>query len=57
MTIDLAIGLRQQRKMSLGDALIAATCMAHQLPLASANDKDFDWIGGLQVHNPMVSVP
>lgn len=57
MTIDLAIGLRQQRKMSLGDALIAATCMAHQLPLASANEKDFDWIAGLQIHNPMASSP
>lgn len=53
VTIELAIALRQQRKMSLGDALIAATCLEHDLPLATANDKDFKWIDGLIVHNPM----
>ncbi|WP_159788038.1 type II toxin-antitoxin system VapC family toxin [Sodalinema gerasimenkoae] len=53
VTIELAVALRQQRKMSLGDALIAATCLEYQLPLATANDKDFDWIDGLTIHNPM----
>lgn len=53
LTIELAIALRQQRKMSLGDALIAATCLEHQLPLATANEKDFVWIDGLVIHNPM----
>ena len=54
-TLDIAITLRQQRKMSLGDALIAASCLEHQLPLATANDKDFDWIEGLEINNPMES--
>jgi predicted nucleic acid-binding protein len=54
VTLDIAITLRQQRKMSLGDALIAATCLEHHLPLATANDKDFDWIEGLEIENPMV---
>jgi predicted nucleic acid-binding protein len=48
-----AISLRQQRKMSLGDALIAATALDHNLPLATRNTKDFDWISGLQLINPM----
>lgn len=48
-----AINLRQQRKMSLGDALIAATALDHDLPLATRNTKDFDWISGLQLINPM----
>lgn len=48
-TVDLAIGLRQQRKMSLADALIAATCLEHQLCLVTRNDADFDWIPGLQL--------
>lgn len=45
----LAIDLRRQRKMSLGDALIAATCLEHGLRLATRNTSDFDWIAGLTV--------
>ena len=52
-TFELAIALRQQRKMTLGDALIAASCLEHQLPLATANEKDFEWIAALPIHNPM----
>lgn len=52
-TLELAIDLRQQRKMSLGDALIAATALEHQLPLATANEADFKWVDGLVVHNPI----
>lgn len=48
-----AINLRQQRKMSLGDALIAATAMDHSLPLATRNTNDFDWISGVQLINPI----
>lgn len=46
-TLEIAIGLRQQRKMLVGDALIAATCLEHDLPLATANSVDFDWIEDL----------
>ena len=53
VTIEIAITLRQQRKMSLGDALIAATCLEYGLPLATANVKDFEWIDGLVIHNPL----
>ena len=45
----LAIQLRRQQKMSLGDALIAATCLEHGLRLATRNTSDFDWIAGLTV--------
>ena len=48
-TAALAIDLRRQRKMSLGDALIAATCLEHGLKLATRNTSDFDWIEGLAV--------
>nr|VFK21585.1 MAG: hypothetical protein BECKLPF1236B_GA0070989_12657 [Candidatus Kentron sp. LPFa] len=51
--IERAIALRQQRRMSLGDALIAATALVHDLKLATANTNDFDWIGGLNVVNPI----
>jgi predicted nucleic acid-binding protein len=46
--VNLAIGLRQQRKMSLGDALIAATALEHNLTLATHNEGDFSWVPGLR---------
>lgn len=51
--VEQAIGLRRLRRMSLGDALIAASCLVHQLPLATANEKDFAWIDALMIENPL----
>jgi len=51
--IQLAVNLRQQRKMSLGDAIIAATAITHQQILVTRNVSDFDWIDGLNVVNPI----
>jgi predicted nucleic acid-binding protein len=51
--IDQAVLLRQERKMSLGDALIAATALVHGLAVATANVKDYNWIKGLAVVNPL----
>jgi predicted nucleic acid-binding protein len=56
LTFDMAINLRQQRKMSVGDALIAATCLEHNEPLATANVDDFKWIAGLDVVNPLANL-
>jgi predicted nucleic acid-binding protein len=50
---ELAIALKQQRKMSLGDALIAATCIEHDKTLATRNTADFSWIENLRVINPL----
>lgn len=52
--IDQAITLRQSKRMSLGDAIIAATALVHSVPLATANTVDFNGIPGLAVVNPMV---
>ncbi len=52
-TFERAISLRQQRKMTLGDALIAATALEHKLTLATANTDDFKWIDGLALVNPL----
>ena len=46
------VALRQQRKMSLGDALIAGTALLHGLTLVTRNAEDFHWIQGLSLLNP-----
>ncbi len=49
----IAIDLKQQRKMTLGDALIAATCLEYNKVLATRNTADFTWIQNLEVINPL----
>ena len=51
--IERAITLRQQRKMSLADAVIAATALEHGQPLATRNLRDFDWVEGLEMVDPL----
>jgi predicted nucleic acid-binding protein len=50
-----ALQLRQQRRMSLGDAIIAGTALANQLELVTRNVRDFSWIQGLRIVNPLTS--
>lgn len=50
--LDQAVVLRQIRRMSLGDAIIAGTALMHNLKLVTRNIKDFQWIEGLQLLNP-----
>jgi hypothetical protein len=38
--------------MSLGDALVAGTALAHGLTLVTRNVEDFQWIQGLSLLNP-----
>lgn len=52
--IQKTIALRQQRKMSLGDAIIAATALSYDLTIITANTKDFTKIRELKVENPIV---
>lgn len=51
--LEEAVKLRQQRKMTLGDAFIAATCLVHGLTLVTRNTKDFLWIAGLKTLDPL----
>lgn len=48
-----AISLKQMKKMTLGDSLIAATAITAKLNLITVNYKDFDWIESLNVINPI----
>ena len=50
----IAVGLRQQHSLSLGDALIASTALYFDCELATHNTADFNWIEGLRLVDPMV---
>ncbi len=51
--INRTIELKQSIKIPLGDALIAATALEFNLELLTRNIKDFQFIKGLTVSNPM----
>jgi predicted nucleic acid-binding protein len=55
--LDQAVILRQMqmRKMSLGDALMAGTALAHGRTLVTRNTDDFNWIPGLSLLDPLAS--
>jgi predicted nucleic acid-binding protein len=48
-----AIELRQQRNISVSDALIAATAIFHNLTLATHNTPDFNWVDTLNLTDPL----
>jgi predicted nucleic acid-binding protein len=48
-----SIRLRQQRRMSLGDAMIAGTALSRNLTLATYNTSDFEWIQSLDIVDPV----
>ena len=50
---DRAVKLRQQRRMGLGDAIIAATALDHNMTLMTRNTRDFRWITNLRLLNPL----
>ena len=56
-TIEQTIRLRQQHRVKLPDAIIAATALAHGLPLLTRNVSDFKALAGLGVHNLHEAVP
>lgn len=47
-----AVRLRQQRKMGLGDSIVAGTALVHGRTLVTRNARDFQWIPGLKLLNP-----
>jgi len=49
----LASEIRRQRKIKVPDALIGATALVHNLTLITNNEKDFSWIEGLTIINPL----
>ncbi len=54
--LEQAVALRQQRKMSLGDSIIAATALLNDLTLVTANIADFRWIDNIELMNPLTEL-
>lgn len=55
--VSRAIALRQQQRMGLADAIIAATALVHGLPLVTRNTQDFKHVAGLQLIDPFATTP
>jgi predicted nucleic acid-binding protein len=55
--LDRAIAIRRQKKMTLGDSLIAASALVHRCTLVTRNVSDFGTIPGLDVHDPFPARP
>lgn len=51
--INLSINFRQSKKMSVGDAIIAATALYRNLPLITANLRDFEHLKNIELINPL----
>lgn len=51
--MNVSISLRRQNNMSVGDAIIAATCRIFHLTLMTGNTKDFVHVKSLQLLNPL----
>lgn len=52
ISIDLIRQYSKSHGLLLADALIAATCLEHELELITFNTKDFRFIKGLKVSTP-----
>ena len=51
--VEVAIALRKIRRLTLGDSVIAATARFMGIPLVTNSEKDFSWIEGLTIINPL----
>ena len=52
--INKAIELRQQKRISIGDAIGASSALNYNCEFYTRNTDDFAWILGLKVINPFV---
>jgi len=50
---DEAIEIRRRYKLKLGDSIIAATAIIHNLDLYTRNVKDFKRVGGINCIDPI----
>ncbi len=53
--LNQAVILRQQKRMTLGDAIIVGTVLVYGLTLITRNTDDFRWITQVRLWNPFES--
>lgn len=51
--VQRAVHLRQQRRMSVGDSIVAGTALVHGRTLVTRNIEDFRWISELPLLDPL----
>lgn len=51
--VEQTVQLRQRRRMSLGNSIVAATALVHGRSLVTHNTEDFEWIEELAVLDPL----
>ncbi len=49
-----AVRLRQRRRMSLGDSIVAGTAIINDRTLITHNTEDFHWIEGIKLLDPLI---
>ena len=54
--VQWAVRLRQRRKMSLGDSIVAGTAIAYERTLVTHNTNDFHWIEEIGLHDPLTEI-
>lgn len=54
--LDEAVRLRQEKKIKLGDSLVAATALVHELTLVTRNVDDFIGVNDLRILNPFTEL-
>ena len=54
--VQWAVKLRQRRKMSLGDSIVAGTAIAYERVLVTHNTDDFHWIEEIKLHDPLTEI-
>ena len=55
--VQWAIRLRQRRRMTLGDAIVAGTAVQHGRTLVTHNTDDFRWISEIKLLDPLEERP
>lgn len=52
LTVRATVAIRQQFRLKLPDAIIAASALVNDLTLITRNEKDFSRIKNLKIYNP-----
>lgn len=55
--VEWAVKLRQRRRITLADAIVAGTAVEHGRVLVTHNTEDFRWISEIKLLDPLANRP